>query len=242
MPFRVVPQTVTHLGPQLSRLPDELLLQIFKILATSMFPPTSRFHKIIDPGDFVILNRLGAINRIRNVSSTFKDFFMEAFYNNFTFAFKNKPLLNFDTDYLTSFPAPVPALRFRHHLRSMRLEIPLETYFFTGRILLDQPRTTHFGRSLRKIVTKQQLLTFCPSARFLHLLTAQNYGFDCLRFLHLHVVVDDSYMEVDERFLAVLEAVRFVVKASKVELVVTDKLGMVHEWCQEVEKRIVVQQ
>jgi hypothetical protein len=33
-----------------------------------------------------------------------------------------------------------------------------------------------------------------------------------------------------------------VVKASKAEFVVIDKLEVVHEWCQEVEKRIVVQQ
>ncbi|KAF3044185.1 hypothetical protein E8E11_005043 [Didymella keratinophila] len=242
MPLLVIPATVTHLGPQLSRLPDEILLQVFKILATSLFPPKSRFHMVINPVDFVILNRHVAMNRIRNVSPTFKDFFMEAFYNNFTFAFKNKPILNFDTNYLTSFPAPVPALRYRHHLRSMRLEIPLETSYFTGQVLLDQPRTTHFGRSLRKIVTKQQMLTFCPSARFLQLLTRDGYGFCSLRFLHLHIVVDDSYIEVDERFLRVLEDVRFVVKASKVELVVTDRLTMQPEWCQQVAKRIVVQQ
>lgn len=83
------------------------------------------------------LNRLGTINRILNVSSTFKDSFMEAFYNDYTFAFKNRLLLNFDTYYLASFPAPVPALQYRHHLRSMRLEIPLETHYFTERILLD---------------------------------------------------------------------------------------------------------
>lgn len=70
----------------------------------------------------------------------------------------------------------------------------------------------------------------------------QNYGFCCLRFLHLHIRVDDSYIEVDERFLCVLDDVRFVVKASKVELVVTDRLEMEKEWCQEVAKRIVVRQ
>lgn len=190
----------------------------------------------------MILNHHYAFKRIRNVSPTFKSFFMEAFYNNFTFSFKNRAVLNFDTDYLTSFPAPVPAVQFRHHLRSMRLGIPLETYYFTTRILVDQPPTTHFGRSLRKIITKKQLLTFCPSARFLQLLTVQNYGFCCLRFLHLHIRVDDSYIEVDERFLCVLDDVRFVVKASKVELVVTDRLEMEKEWCQEVAKRIVVRQ
>ncbi|KAJ4374523.1 hypothetical protein N0V86_007392 [Didymella sp. IMI 355093] len=242
MPMTVIPTAVTHLGPRLSRLPDELLLRIFKILATSMFPSTSRFHAVINPGDFVILNRHYAINRIRNVSPTFASFFMEAFYENFTFSFKNKPIFNLDTDYLTSFPAPVPAHHFRQHLRSMRLEIPLETYYFTSLILLDQPRTTHFGRSLRRIITKQQLLTFCPSARFLQLLTAQNYGFCNLRFLHLHIRVDDSYMKVDERYLRVLEEVRFVVKASRVELVVTDGLGDVEEKHVEVRKRIVVQQ
>lgn len=242
MPLLVIPAAITYLGPQLSRLPDELLLQIFKILAASMFPAVSRFHTAISSRDFVILNHHYAIQRIRNVSPTFKNFFMEAFYNSFTFAFKNRAVLNFETDFLTSLPAPVPALQFRHHLRSIRLDIPLETYYFTARILLDQPPTTHFGRSLRKIVTKKQLLTFCPSARFLQLLTAQNYGFCCLRFLHLHIRVDDSYMEVDEHFLRVLEDVRFVVKASKVELVVTDRLEMKKEWCQEVAKRFVVQQ
>ncbi|KAF3038357.1 hypothetical protein E8E12_008067 [Didymella heteroderae] len=240
MPLLVIPAAVTHLGSQLSRLPDELLLQIFKILATSMFPPTSRFHTVINPGDFVILNRHYAINRIRNVSPTFKDFFMEAFYENFTFAFRNKPILNFDTDYLTSFPPTVPALHFRHHLRSMRIGLPLETYYFTAPILHNQPRTTHFGRSLRKIVTKQQFLTFCPCARFLQLLTRDGHGFCNLRFLHLHIRVDDSYMEVDERYLRVLEEVRFVVKASRVELVVTNRLDDVKACHMEVAKRIVV--
>jgi hypothetical protein len=47
MSLLVIPPTVTHLGPQLSRVPDEILLLIFKILATSMLPPTSRFHTVI---------------------------------------------------------------------------------------------------------------------------------------------------------------------------------------------------
>jgi hypothetical protein len=241
MPITVIPTAVTELGPQLSRLPDELLVQIFKVLATSMFPSTSRFHTVINPKDFGILNRHYAINRIRNVSPTFASFFMEAFYENFTFSFKNKAMFNLETEYLTSFPAPVPAHHFRHHLRSMRLEIPLETYYFTSLILVDQPRTTHFGRSLRRIVTKQQLLTFCPSARFLQLLTAQNYGFCNLRFLHVQIRLDDSYMKVGEDYLRVLEEVRFVVKAARVEVVVSDELGDVRQKHVEVRKRIVVQ-
>ena len=61
-------QAFTHLGPQLSRLPDELVLQIFEILAISMFPPRSRFHTVINPVDLVILNRHYAISLSQSTS------------------------------------------------------------------------------------------------------------------------------------------------------------------------------
>lgn len=240
MPLIVIPATVTDLGPQLSRLPDELLLQIFRFLATSMFPPTSRFHTAINTQLFGILNRHYAINRIRNVSPLFASFFMEAFYENFTFCFRNKAILNLETDYLTSIPAPVPAQQFRHHLRSMRIEIVLETYYFTPQIIHDLARTNKHGRSLRKIVTKRQMMAFCPSARFLELLTKEDYGFCNLRFLHLHIRLDDNHHKADEQFLRVLEEVNFVIKASMVELVVSDIVGKIVETHQEVKKRINV--
>jgi hypothetical protein len=63
IPMTVIPTAVTELGPRLSQLPDELLLQIFKLLATSMFPSTSRFHTVINPKNFAILNRHYASNR-----------------------------------------------------------------------------------------------------------------------------------------------------------------------------------
>lgn len=240
IPLIVIPATVTTLGPQLSRLPDELLHQIFEILATTMFPPTSGFNSVINPQTFTILNHHYAIKRIRNVSSTFAAFFMEAFYENFTFAFKNNSVFNLETDYLTSFPAPVPVPHLRHHLRSMRIEIALENYYFTPQTLFSLARTSLFGRSSRKIVTVKQMMAFCPSARFLLHLTNDDYGFCNLRFLYLHIRLDNRLFPVDTDYLCVLEQMNFVVKASKVEVVVTDNAGFVTEEHEEVQKRIVV--
>ncbi|KAF1924559.1 uncharacterized protein M421DRAFT_424693 [Didymella exigua CBS 183.55] len=84
------------------------------------------------------------------------------------------------------------------------------------------------------------MMAFCPSAHFLLLLTRGDYGFCNLRFLHLHIRVDDQWHKADEQFLQVLEEVKFVVKASRVELIVSDLFGDVKEEHQEVRKRIIV--
>ncbi|KAL1592963.1 hypothetical protein SLS59_009607 [Nothophoma quercina] len=73
----IVPTFVSLFGPQFSRLPDELILEIFKQIATTMFPPGSRFNEIIIPATFAILNRHYAINRIRGVSRGFATLFIK---------------------------------------------------------------------------------------------------------------------------------------------------------------------
>ncbi|KAF2628137.1 hypothetical protein BU25DRAFT_490774 [Macroventuria anomochaeta] len=240
MPHIAILASVSTLGPQLSRLPDELLLQIFKIVATTMFPETSRFNTVISPHIFNILNRHYAVNRIRNVSVDFASFFMEAFYGNFNFSFKHNAPYNLASDYLTSFPAPLPHPYLRHHLRSMRIEIVLENYYFTSQTDFTVPRTSWIGRQSRKVTTVDQMMAFCPSAQLLLRLTNPNYGFCNLRFLDLHIRTDFRLFPVDDAFLRVLEEINFVVTAGKVLLAVTDDADFVRKEHQEVKKRIVV--
>ena len=236
----IMPTTVLGLGPQLSRLPDELLLQIFKIVASTMFPASSRFNDVIGPHMFNILNHHYAINRIRNVSTDFAAFFMEAFYANFNFSFKHSSVFNLESDYLTSFPASVPHRHLRHHLRSMRIEIAMENYYFTPQTDFTVPRTSWIGRQSRKITTADQMIAFCPSARFLLHLTNPDYGFCNLRLLDLHIRTDFRLFPVDDAFLRVLEQINFVVTAGKVLLAVTDNADFVRKEHLEVKKRIVV--
>ncbi|KAF9691053.1 hypothetical protein EKO04_011071 [Ascochyta lentis] len=240
MPQLVIPAAVSPFGPQLSRLPDELILQIFKQVAVSMFPVNSRFKTVIDPKIFAILNRHYAINRIRNVSTGFSIFFMQAFYENYTFSFKHCQLYNYWSVYLTSLPAPLPRLHFRHHLRSMRIEIVLENYFFAAQEIFVLRTTTSFYRTRCKITTAAQLLMHCPAARQLHGLTDPWIGFSNLALLELHIRADFQYYPIDDEFLGALEDANLVVTAGKVKLTVTDGYGNIKPEHLEVKKRIVV--
>jgi hypothetical protein len=239
-PVLVIPSSVSPLGPQLSRLPDELLLKIFEVVATSMFPANSRFNTVIDPKTFNILNRHYSINRIRNVSRDFTLFFMQAFYENFAFSFKHSCLYNLMSDYLTSFPAPLPRHHLRHHFRSIRIEIVLENYYFTPQSDFTVPRTCRTGRNSRKITSGDEILAFCPAARQLHSLTNPWTGFSNLALLDLHIRTDFCLFPVDDNFLRALEEANFVVTAGKVLLTVTDKAGDIKPEHLEVKKRIVV--
>ena len=235
----IVPTFVPLFGPQFSRLPDELILEIFKQIATTMFPPGSRFNEIITPTTFAILNRHYAINRIRGVSRGFATFFMQAFYENFTFSFKHRQIYNFWSQYLTSLPAPLPAHPIRQHLRSLRIEIVLENYFFSAQEIFVLPASSALHRTRRKITTARQLLVFCPAARQLHDLCDPILGFGNLTFLGLHIRTDFRHYAVDDEFLRAIESANFVITASKVELVVTDNAGFVTAEQEEVKKRIV---
>lgn len=236
-PLLVIPAAVAPFGPQFSRLPDELIAQIFKLVATSMFPASSRFNEIIEPKMFAILNRHYAFRRIRSVSATWATFFMQAFYENFTFRFQHVQPYNLWSPYLTSIPAPLPRPNLRHHLRSLRIEIVLENYYFTAQDT-SLPLTT--PRSLRKITTPSQLLVFCPAARQLHSLTNPWTGFSSLARLELCVRTDFRHFPLDDEFLRVLDELEFVVRAGRVLLSVTDEHGKVKPEHEEVRRRIVV--
>ncbi|KAJ4359197.1 hypothetical protein N0V95_002363 [Ascochyta clinopodiicola] len=239
MPQLVIPATVSPFGPLISRLPDELILQIFKQVAVSMFPPKSRFNTVITPKTFAILNRYYAINRIRNVSTGFAVFFMQAFYENYTFSFKHCQLYNYWSNFLTSLPAPLPRRHFRHHLRSMHIEIVLENYYFTAQKVFVLPQTSSQYRTQCKITSGDQLLNYCPAARHLHGLTDPWIGFSNLAALTLHVRADFRY-PIDDEFLSALEEANLVVTAGKVELIVSDDIDIVRPEHLEVKKRIVI--
>ncbi|KZM23602.1 uncharacterized protein EKO05_0003408 [Ascochyta rabiei] len=241
MPQLVISAAVSPFGPQISRLPDELIFQIFKQVAVSMFPPKSRFNTVITPKNFAILNQHYAINRIRNVSTGFAVFFMQAFYENYTFSFKHCQLYNYWSLYLTSLPAPLPRRHFRHHLRSMHIEIVMENYFFTAQEIFVLPTTTSHYRTRCKITSAEQLLKHSPAARQLHGLTDSWIGFSNLTVLNLHIRSDFRYYPIDDEFLAALEDANLVVTAGKVELVVTDDDGNIKPEHLEVKKRIVVE-
>ncbi|KAJ4314069.1 hypothetical protein N0V94_006635 [Neodidymelliopsis sp. IMI 364377] len=240
-PLLIVPMFVPPFGPQLSRLPDELLAEIFKIIVTTMFPSTSRFHMSINPKNFDILNRHYAIDRLRRVSKAFYAFFTQAFYENFTFSFITKPLIDLQSKYLTSIPTPLPRPSLRHHLRSIHIQIVLENSFFT-------PGTRHPAchdaarRISREITSATQLFTFCPAARRLRYLTNPEMGgFGGLRFLYVAIRTDFKYLAVSEQFLRALEEANFVLRARNVVLEVTGDMGVVGADQEEVRKRIVIE-
>ncbi|KAH6633540.1 hypothetical protein C7974DRAFT_174027 [Boeremia exigua] len=237
-----IPAVVSALGPHLSRLPDELLYQIFKFLVLTLFPAKSRFNKAINPDTFKILNQHSAINRIRNVSIDFTGFFMEAFYENFHFVFAKHSKYHEENEYLTSIPPPIPRRDLRHHLRSMRVEITLENYFWTEEPGLPKTPVNQFGRKIRKVTTGAQMLEFCPSARFLLHLTNPDTGFSRLRLLDLHIRTNFAHFPADADFFRALDEVNFVVSADEIKLTVTkkDEVALKPELEAEVRKMIVV--
>lgn len=202
-----------------------------------MFPKESRLNKLITPQIFNILNHHYAVNRVRNVSSAFAAFFTEAFYENYHFAFKHSSIFNLESEYLTSFPAPLPRPHLRHHLRSLRIEVALENYYFTRQTNFSVPRTSHNGRQSRRITTVNEMRAFCPSARFLLHLTDPKVGFCSLRFLDLHIRTDFLF-PVDDDFLRVLHEANFLFEAGAVKLTVTDNADFVFAQ-QEMVKQIL---
>jgi hypothetical protein len=240
-PLLIVPMFVPAFGPQLSRLPDELLAEIFMIIVTTMFPSTSRFHTSINPKNFDILNRHYAIERLRKVSKAFYAFFTQAFYENFTFSFIKKPLIDLHFESLDPIPTPLPRPDLRHHLRSIHIQVVLENYFFTPDT--KSPACDKVARRIsREITSATELFTFCPAAHRLRYLTnADMGGFGGLRFLYLAIRTDFQYFPISEEFLRALEEANFVLRARKVVLEVTGNMGAVGADQEEVRKRIVVE-
>ncbi|KAF1360789.1 hypothetical protein EJ07DRAFT_154713 [Lizonia empirigonia] len=237
MPQIVIPAVVSPLGPRLTRLPDELILEIFRQLVTSLFPPKSRFNTVITVKDFAILNRHYAINRIRNVSTGFANLFTQAFYENFNFEFKHSQIYNPFTHYLTAVPAPIPAQHFRHHLRSMHIEIVCQNYYFNAL----EPGESPKGRKINKITSSDELLAHCPAARQLYSLTNPLTGFSNLAVLDLYIRSDfSSRHPVDDDFLDAFDEANIVVTAGRVKLVVTNSDGDVKPEHLEIKRRIRV--
>jgi hypothetical protein len=210
-----------ELGPFLSRLPDELLIYIFSIVATTLFPPNSRLLNPeigINPDTFAILNRHYAIKRIRNVSKTFCAFYMQAFYENLHFVCKKPKTSSYWlSEMQTTRPPMLPPSQMRHFLRTARIEITLENNYQGDY----EPYPGNPGRRMRrrhKIQSLEQLMALCPSARVLARLTHPASGFCNLSHLELVVHVDLTGHPLDDEFLSVLEEANFVVKAKKVTL------------------------
>jgi hypothetical protein len=214
-----------ELGPSLSRLPDELLIYIFSIVATTLFPPNSRLLNPeigIDPDTFAIINRHSALKRIRNVSKTFCAFFMQAFYENLHFICKKPKISSYWMTAVQTIRAPMlPPSQMRHFLRTARIEITLDTSYQGDY----EPYPGNPDRRMRrrhKYQNLEQLMALCPSARVLARLTHPASGFCNLSHLELAVHVDLTGHPLDDEFLSVLEEANFVVKAKKVTLSVTD--------------------
>lgn len=222
----VIPEFTPGFGPRFGRLPDELLLQIFKIVAIDMFPETHRLKKMINAKTFQIMRLHNRMKHILTVSPNFTGFFLQAFYENFAFNFKANTSIR-PAGYFTTIPAALPRPHLRHHVRSMRIEITLENYY-----ILSGQRC--------EIVTANQLLAFCPSAVLLSKLTGAESGFANLASLDLHIRTNFCHFSIGDAYLRVLEEVGFVVTARRVRLAVTGTDGSVSPVHDEVKQRIVV--
>lgn len=218
----VIPAFAPAFGPQLGRLAQELLLQIFKEVARNMWPEASRFRKCIDAKAFRVINHSIAVDRIRSVSSDFASFFMEALYENHHFSSKATDVINKQSIYCTSIPAPLPHRNVRHHLRSLQLTVAVENHYFTRQLIPDLFVTNMNGHKLFKITTAKQLMLFCPSAMVLHQLTDPEVGFGSLRFLDLQICISFERFPLDEDFLRAVAEAKFVFVAGEVKLVVTE--------------------
>ena len=213
----VVQATVTminpDLGPFLSRLPDELLIYIFTLVATTLFPPNSRLLNPeigINPDIFAILNRHYALKRIRTVSKTFCAFFMQAFYENLHFVCKATIRMYVLSGKEVSPPPILPPSQMRHFLRTAYIEIILQNNY------QDEMRRR------RRIESVEEMMAFCPAARVLSRLTHPVGGFCNLSHLELVIRVDIRGIPLDDKFLSLLEEANFMVKARKVTLSVTE--------------------
>ncbi|KAJ8116970.1 hypothetical protein OPT61_g1732 [Boeremia exigua] len=232
----VIPASVPALG-QLSRLPDELILMIFKTLVLSLFPAGSKLYECINQRTFNVLNRLIRITNIRKVSIAFAGFLTKALFENFHVSFKLPIKYHLIHDHKTFIPNPIPPLHLRHHVRSMHIEVVLQNYYFRPDLNPDVLDYDASERERRRINTAEEMIKFCPSALFLLRLTDPDHGFGRLRFLHLHFHTRFRFFPVDDAYYRVLEDVNFVLTARKVKLTVKEGLES-----SEVMKRIVVRQ
>ena len=235
----VVQATVTminpELGPFLSRLPDELLIRIFTLVATTLFPPNSRLLNPeigINPDIFAILNRHSALKRIRTVSKTFCAFFMQAFYENLHFVCKAVIRSYLLSGKEVFRPPMLPPSQMRHFLRTAYIEITLQNNYQT------EMRRRH------RIESVEEMMALCPAARVLSGLTHPAGGFCNLSHLELVIRVDVTGIPLDDKFLGLLEEANFVVKARKVTLSVTETVkapkGEPLDFFPEVQEKITV--
>ncbi|OSS54506.1 hypothetical protein B5807_01268 [Epicoccum nigrum] len=241
-----VPASITminlDLGPYLSRLPEELLIYIFNIIATTLFPPTSRLLSAhgFNPDTYAILNRHYAFKRIRTVSKTFCALFMQAFYENLHFVCHKprKPSPESPETYRVPLMPPTSMRRF---LRTLRIEFVLNRFYEANfKPYPDVPgKAGEMMRLRHRIDRVKQLMAACPAMRALSRLTHPVSGFCNLAHLDLAVRIDlTSYtksrhaLTLDDAFLTALKETKIVVKAKKVTLTVTDYIP--HEDCQEL--------
>ncbi|KAF2125794.1 hypothetical protein P153DRAFT_298850 [Dothidotthia symphoricarpi CBS 119687] len=229
-----MPVTIPALGPQFNRLPNELLLEIFKHAV--MLPSACELGDVIDEKTFKILLNVGPFARLRRVCKTFSALAIQVFYECNKFMFTQKDIADNITKWQTSLPAQVPWSGVRHFLRRMTIHITLEDFFMT--LSPEQAALPPSARqfTLEPLTNVQQLLEYCPGAVQLHGLTNALTGFSSLHNLDLHISTDVRTNNVG-RFLRVLEDAGIKVRARKVLMdirTVEDTFELWHPLLQQV--------
>ena len=227
----IIPATVAASGPQFTKLPNELLIEIFKYAV--MLDPDFGFDNAIDKDLFDRLSRRSSYAYLRLVSGKFTTLVMVAFYESNVFRFHraqgwwipgSPPRLS------TTIPAALPPVLFRKHLRRVQICICIEDHYWTNQQGKHVGPVNKDGLFCCRITTVDELLTHSPSARQLFELTNDTTGCPGIKELDLHIMTKFEFINDVQTTLKLLAATGFSIKARRLNLKVTNMLHMTSGW------------
>lgn len=209
----IVPSTVLPLGPQFQRLPNELLLEIFKFAVK--LPPAFKIGSVINKKIFEILVNFGPFARIRKVCKAFSALAIQSFYETNEFSFKPlSPVFHFNA-VSNCLSAQVPWAGARHFLRRINITIYMEDSY---KILTptEAAKPPHARRYHNQPITSvEELITHCPGTVQLLNLTNAISGFSSLHHLNLRIRTIVRVHNIG-RWLDVLKELGIVLRAREV--------------------------
>lgn len=199
----VIPATVSGSGPMFTRFPDEIYLEIFKVLLR--ISPGAKMGTVIDAKYFDYLNAMGPFYRLCRVSKHFKKLANVALYEANTFNFRRWNKGGFPYRWGTTLPH-LPRMVLRSHLRHISITFTLRDYFFTA-----SPYRTE--SVMTQIANVDQLMQHSVGARSIRDLTHAVFGFSNLKTLNLTIHQRFAFLHNVAATIAVIKAAKLCVRA-----------------------------
>ncbi|KAF2824809.1 hypothetical protein CC86DRAFT_47247 [Ophiobolus disseminans] len=230
--LNIIQATVPAQGPMFQRLPNEILLYIFKI-AMAVGSDQDQVD-VIKKGDFKIMLPFTII-KTASVSEHFKDLAFQAFYEANKFAFFNVGISG-KTLWSTSMPPAMPPLAMRQFLRRIQIDFGLEDWYTPAQAGGVNAPLSRTPRAHTPITNVTEWMRNVPAARSLAALTNATTGFSSLGSLELHLELNLRGCQV--AFLAMFRAAAFAVRAGSVSVTFGTRQRISAQWLSSVDRAI----